>query len=124
MGRVAEVVVWWVALTGCYTAALGAFTVPEFAVAVGAGLLCAVLSGNGGALLAARQRRAGLAAGRAAHRPRAGLRPAARRGAGHRPICRAALIRARWLRACGTLPSAVRSLTPISSLITPTSLAR
>src|SRR4051812_7647258 len=44
MGRVAEVAVWWVVLTAGYVTTLGAFTGPEFAVAVAAGLLCAVLA--------------------------------------------------------------------------------
>ncbi|MCU7726260.1 hypothetical protein ODJ79_21235 [Actinoplanes sp. KI2] len=42
MTRLAEVTVWWVVLTAAYVTTLGAFTVPEFAVAAGVGLLCAV----------------------------------------------------------------------------------
>jgi len=44
VGRVAEVAVWWVALTAAYVTTLGAFTTPEFLVAAGVGLLCAALA--------------------------------------------------------------------------------
>ncbi|WP_030437355.1 hypothetical protein [Actinoplanes subtropicus] len=44
MGHVAEAVVWWVVLTAVYVTTLGTFTGPEFAVAIGVGLLCAVLA--------------------------------------------------------------------------------